>query len=98
MAKPAAVSPNIRCATANIQSVNPSAASSSSLYQTIHCMIGHTAAMNRIPAASTTDRLPGSRSAIAAIAVPKMLATVMCTASPMSAAGTLKVALSGADL
>src|SRR5512146_937665 len=60
-ANPAAVSPNIRCATAMIQSVNPSAASSSSRYHTSHCISGHTTATSRIPPAMTSEGEQGDR-------------------------------------
>jgi len=89
--------PNTRCAIANIHSLKPSAADSSSLYQTPHCISGHTTATNRIPPAITSERVRGSRRASTTIAVPKALATVMCTASPITSAGALKVPLSGAD-
>ena len=95
-AMPATVTPNTRCATAKIQSVSPSAAISSILYHTPHCMTGQTTAMNKIPPAITSDRDPGSRWASTAIATPKMLATVMCTARPMISAGALKADVSGA--
>jgi hypothetical protein len=77
--------------------LNPSAADSSILYHTPHCITGHTTAMNSIPPAITSERFAGSRRASTAIAAPKTLATVMCTASPMTSAGALKVPSSGAD-
>jgi hypothetical protein len=89
--------PKTRCAIAKIHSLNPSAADSSILYHTPHCITGHTTATKRIPPAITSERLRGSRRASTAIAVPKALATVMCTASPMTRAGALKVPFSGAD-
>jgi hypothetical protein len=93
---PAAARPNIRCAIANIQSVKPSAADSSIEYQTPYCMAGHTAATNKIPPAITSDRDPGSRCTSTVMAVPKTMATVMCTASPMTSAGALNAGVSGA--
>jgi hypothetical protein len=96
-AMPAAATPKNRCATANIQSVNPSAAASSILYHTPHCITGHTTATSRIPPAITSERAPGSRWASKAIAVPKTLARVRWMASPMTSAGVLKVPLSGAE-
>jgi hypothetical protein len=96
-AKPAAATPKIRCAPAKIHSLKPSAAGSSIEYHTPHCITGHTTAVNKSPPTIISVRVLRSRWASAAIAMPKMLATVMCTARPMSSAGALNLASSGAD-
>jgi hypothetical protein len=77
--------------------LNPSAAGSSIEYHTPHCITGHTTAANKSPPTITSKRGLRNRRASPMIAMPKMLATVMCTASPMTSAGALNVASSGAD-
>ena len=61
----AANMPNMRRATANTHGVKSRAAVASTARQIPYCITAHSAAVDSIPAAITSERLAGSRTAAA---------------------------------
>jgi len=93
----AAIMPNSRWATANTHGVKSRAAVASTARQIPYCITAHSTTVNRIPAAITSERAPGIRTAAAAIRAPNSIAIVRCTAMPMTSAAPLNLPSRGAD-